>query len=97
MTAPDERDPRWVAHLAAREAHLRAAARRRELTAIARARIEQDAELSRLRTRAAIPDLTALRDARLGDWRAALDAQIHRDEAGAWTSAPVRREGRRTA
>ena len=94
---PDERDPRWVAYLAAREAERHTARRRAHLVAAARAQIDAQAELARLRTRAAIPDLTVLRDARIGDWRAVLDAQIHRDEAGAWTTAPVRRERRRTA
>ena len=76
MTAQDERDPAWVAHLAARESQRMAARRRREIEATTRAWLAAEAHLAHLKERAAIPDLTVLRDARVGDWRARLDAAL---------------------
>lgn len=43
-------------------------------------------------------DMTAARDARIGDWRADLDRQITRDPStGAWTTRADVRQSRRTA
>lgn len=96
----DDRDQLWLAYLAARKAERRVAARRRRLDAGAESSAEAQVELDRLRAEATIPDLVALRDARIGDWRADLDRLIVRDPGtGAWTreSAPARRREGRSA
>jgi len=94
----DDRDPLWVAYLAARKAERRAAARRRRLDAGAESSAAARVELDRLRAEATIPDLVALRDARFGDWRADLDRQIGRDpRTGAWTMRETGDARRRSA
>lgn len=100
MTRPiaDDRDPLWIAYLAARSAERHAAARRRRLDAGAESSAAARVELDRLRAEAAIPDLVVLRDARIGDWRASLDRQIVRDPGtGAWTVRETSDARRRSA